>query len=72
MCLMYETWAIRREVGKGVSGNLSPQTSGLSLGTVSPGLRVETPVGNQVSTPGLCAGMESEIELLPNCVAIPS
>lgn len=50
VCFMYKTG----EVGKGVSRNLSPWTSGLGLGTVSPGVRVGTPVGNQTSNPVPC------------------
>lgn len=29
-------------------------------------------MGNQTFNSGLCAGTESELELLPNCVAIPT
>lgn len=33
---------------------------------------MEIPVENRTCKPGLCAGVESGLELPPNCVATPS
>ena len=55
-----------------MSGDLSPQTSRRSLGTVTLGLRVEPPVGKQTSHLVPWAGVKSQLELTPKRVAILS
>lgn len=64
-----------QDLGSLLGGKLEKaclEISGLRLGTGSPTPMMETPMGNQTFNSGLCAGTESELELLPTYVAIPT
>ena len=63
-----------QDLGSLLGGKLEKaclEISGLTLGTGSPTPRMETPMGNQTFNSGLCAGTESELKLLPNCMQAP-
>ena len=62
-----------QDLGSLLGGKLEKaclEISGLRLGTGSPTPMMETPMGNQTFNSGLCAGTESELELLPTYVTI--